>query len=130
MSTKKLRTILLINIILILLFVYADYSIGNEFNSYPDSLYYIHWNPFLIQYNLAGSFVNGNWVAVGALGEMINFPLILFFASTAINLFFIIKMVRNNEKQEQTWIFFQFNLFPQKDVPTPLFLSQKTLNQQ
>jgi hypothetical protein len=97
MRLKKLRTILLLNIILILLFVYADYSIGNEFNKYPDSFYYIHWNPLVIQYNHAGSFVNGNWVAVGALGDMINFPFLLFFASTAINLFFIILMISEKE---------------------------------
>jgi hypothetical protein len=99
---KKLSIILTVNIILILLFVYATYSIGNEFNRYPDSLFYIHWNPLLIQYNLAGSFVNGNWVAVGALGDIVNFPFLLFFASTAINLFFIILLLRQKETKQKS----------------------------
>jgi hypothetical protein len=96
---KKLSIIVAVNIILILFFVYGAYSIGAEFNGYPDSLYYIHWSPFLIQYNLAGSFVNGNWVAVGALGDIINLPFLLFFASTAVNLFFIALLLRRKEQK-------------------------------
>ena len=99
---RQLRTIIIVNVIMVLLFVYADYSIGNIFNRYSNSLYSINWSPFLIQYNLAGSFVNGNWVAVGALGDMINFPFLLFFASTAINLFFIILLLRQNETKQKT----------------------------
>ena len=98
---RQLRAIIIVNIIIVLLFVYADYNIGNIFNRYPDSLYSINWSPFLIQYNLAGSFVNGNWVAVGALGELINFPFWLFFVSTAVNLFFIARIVREKETQQK-----------------------------
>ena len=96
---RQLRTIITVNFILVLLFVYADYSIGNIFNRYPDSLYSIQWSPFLIQYNLAGSFVNGNWVAVGGFGDLINFSFCLFFVSTAVNLLFIVRIVREKETQ-------------------------------
>ena len=46
---------------------------------------------------LAGSFVNGNWVEVGALGDMINFPFWLFFVSTAANLILFVKLIRDSE---------------------------------
>jgi hypothetical protein len=98
---RQLRPIIIINFILVLIFVYADYSIGNIFNRYPDSLYSINWSPFLIQYNLAGAFVNGNWVAVGAFGDMVNFPFWLFFVSTVVNLFFIVRLVREKETQQK-----------------------------
>jgi hypothetical protein len=102
MMLKKLRTILAVNALLILLFVYADYSLGNEFNRYPGSLYSIHWSPFLIQYNLAGSFVNDHWVAVGALRDIVNFPFLLFFASTAVNVLFIILLLRGKDTKQNT----------------------------
>ena len=97
--SKQLGIIVAVNVVLILLFVLAEYGIGNELNSYPNDLHYIRWSPFLIQDNHAGAFVNGNWVAVGAIYLTINFPFWLFFASTAINLIFIVKLLRDKEKQ-------------------------------
>jgi len=99
---KQLRTVIIVNVVLILLFVYADYSIGNIFNAYPESLFYVRWSPLSIQTVLAGSFVNGDWMAVGALGDWINFPFLIFFVSTTVNLLFIIKLVRENESKKPT----------------------------
>lgn len=99
---KQLTIVILVNVILVLLFVYADYSVGNIFNRNPESLYYVRWSPLSIQTVLAGSFVNGNWIAVGALGDFINFPFLIFFASTAVNLLFIVKLIKDNEQNQKS----------------------------
>lgn len=98
---KQLRTIIVVNIIIVLLFVYADYSIGNIFNEHPESLFYVRWGLLSIQTVLAGSFENGDWIAVGAVGDRINFPFLLFFVSIVVNLLFIIKLVRENESKQK-----------------------------
>ena len=82
---KLLGIIVVVNAVLIWLFVSANYFIGNELNSYPNELRYIRWSLFLIQDSHAAS---------GAIVQIPNYPFWLFFASTAINLFFIIISLR------------------------------------
>ncbi len=42
---KKLAPIVVANAVIVGLFVLSSYSLVAEFNSYPDDLFYVNWNP-------------------------------------------------------------------------------------
>jgi hypothetical protein len=102
MMLKKLSTILAVNVILILLFVWASYSIASDFSKYPNELVMVRWICFgLFDIYHAGGLVNGNFVATGAHDLFFDFPFWLFFVSTAVNLFFIILLLRPKETKQK-----------------------------
>ncbi len=99
---KKLSTILVVNVVLILLFVGTSYAIANDFNSHPSDLLHVHWNFFgLINIVHEGYLVNGNYYGIGAYDLFYDFPFWLFFVSTAVNLFFIILVLRKKETKQK-----------------------------
>jgi hypothetical protein len=81
-----LGIIVAVNAFLIWLYVSSNYSIANEINSNSMTESYFRQSPFSIQ------FTNP---ATGALFVISNFPFWLFFVSTAINLFFILILLRS-----------------------------------
>ncbi len=92
---KKLGAILLINAIIVLFFVWSSYAIASDFSKYPNELVMVHWNFFgLFDIYHAGGLVNGNFVATGAHDLFYDFPFWLFFVSTAVNLLFIVMLLR------------------------------------
>jgi len=99
---KKLATIVLLNALLVLLFVWTSYAIASDFNRYPHDLLYVHWN-FLgsIVISHAGTLVDGNYVGVGAIHGWFDFPSWLFIASTAINLAYILKLLKDHEPKKK-----------------------------
>ena len=98
--SKQFKLIIFVNILLILLFVSAEYGLENQFNSHPNELHSIRWSPFVIQDVQAGAFINGNWVAVGATTLTINFPFWLFFVAIAVNLYFMFRLQRSKETKQ------------------------------
>jgi hypothetical protein len=99
---KKIATIATLNIILVLFFILASYSIANDFNSNPNDLLYVHWNFFgCSSINHAGTLINGNYVPTGATSLYIDFPFWLFFVSTAINMAYIVKLLKDQENQHK-----------------------------
>jgi hypothetical protein len=99
--TKNLRivlAVLAINAILILFFVSSSYAIANDFNSNPNDLLHVNWNFFgLINIVHEGYLVNGNYQPTVAYDTFYDIPFWLFFVSTAVNLFFIILLIRQKE---------------------------------
>jgi hypothetical protein len=97
---KKLSAILIVNAIIILLFVSSSYAITSDFSKYPNDLVMVHWNYFgYFDIYHAGGLVDGRFVATGAHNLFIDFPFWLFFVSTAVNLLFIIILLRKAKKQ-------------------------------
>ena len=95
---RKLSTIVLLNVILMLLFVLTSYSIANDLNSRPNALISVHWNFFgWSEINYVGTLVNGNFIAVGSPSLFVDFPFWLFFVSTAINIAYIVKLLNEQE---------------------------------
>ena len=88
-------TVIIVNVLLVLFFVYSNYSMWNFFNSQTE-LGYIHMDSSLIQVYYAGYLSNGNFVPTGWHGVASN-PFGLFFVSTAINLIFIFYFVLSKE---------------------------------
>jgi hypothetical protein len=97
---KDSKLMILANVFLSLLFVLANYGIGNEFNSYPHDLRYIHWSPFLIQDSHAYTFVNGNLVGIGGDVLIYNFPFWIFFVAIAVNIIFFYRLQRTKETSQ------------------------------
>ena len=85
-------TAVAVNAFLIWVFVLANYSIGNEINSNSMTESYFRWSPFSIQ------FANP---ATGALFVISNLPFWVFFLSTAINMFFILILLRSKETKQK-----------------------------
>jgi hypothetical protein len=93
---KNLRTVIIVNAFLILLFVSSNYAVWTQFNSDHD-LGFSRWNPFWIQDNISGGLVNGNFIGIGASIIMPNYPFWLFFVSIAVNFYLISRLQRNKE---------------------------------
>ena len=95
---KKLAPIVVVNVAIVCLFVLSSYTLVAEFNSYPDGLFYVNWNPLgSVTINHAGAFVNGHYMPVGAVTSSIDFPFWLFFVSTAVNMVFIVKLIKDQK---------------------------------
>jgi TRAP-type C4-dicarboxylate transport system permease small subunit len=95
--------VIIVNILLLLFFVYANYSMWNYFNSNfnnNNELGTIQMNPTWIQGYCAGYLSRGNFVPTGYFLSTPNLPFWLFFVSTAINLIFIVYFVLIKEKKQ------------------------------
>jgi hypothetical protein len=88
---RKLTTVIVVNVILILLFVLTNYGMWNMVDTYP-ILGHTVMNPLNVIASMWGEVVDGEIHRVQGLRIMLNFPFWLFFVSTAINLYFIVKL--------------------------------------
>lgn len=95
----KLRNIFVINAVLLLLFVLANYAVWDMVNS-NTHLGHTSMNPINIVESMWGDVVDGNVERIDGLSIMFNFPFWLFFVSVAVNLFFIFK--QNKKANVQT----------------------------
>jgi hypothetical protein len=91
---------IIVNTLLVLLFVYSNYGIWNEFNNY-NGLSTVRMTPFLIQDYHAGGFSNGNFIATGAFILMTNTPFWIYFVSIAINLVIIFYLIASKEIKQK-----------------------------
>ena len=94
----KLRTVIIVNVFLILFFVYSNYGIWSEFNS-QGGLGTSGLGPVWIERAVSGAFIDGQWIAIGGSIMILNWPFWLFFISTAVNLYFIVKLVKSKQNQ-------------------------------
>ncbi len=100
---RQLKTVIIVNFLLILFFVSVNYGIWNEFSSHIEALGFTRMGPVWIEHTLSGAFFNGNWVGIGGTVMMLNWPFWLFFISTAVNLYFIVRLSKRNvDKKEQS----------------------------
>jgi len=97
---KRLRTIVLLNAILVLLFVFTTYAIANVFNSHPNTLFRVNWPFAYIEIVHEGAIVDGNYVGIGGTEFWIDYPLWIFFASTVVNMVYIAKLLKEQESKK------------------------------
>ena len=95
---RQLRTVIIVNLILILFFILVNYGIWNMYNH--QGLTYSWWNPLTIQIDHAGTIINGQFIPTCGTTISPNYIFILFFVSTAANLYFIIKLQRSKETKQ------------------------------
>jgi hypothetical protein len=88
---RQLITAIIVNAFLVLFFIYSNFSIWNMLNEYQ--LIEGSWSPLSVAY-VGKGFVGGAPLATGGLLFSPNYPFWLFFISTAINLYLIIKLQR------------------------------------
>lgn len=96
-------TVIIVNVSLVLFFVYINYDIWNYFNSNFNSnnnIGTIQMNPIWLVGHIAGWLNNGNFIPTGYFIEAPNLPFGLFFVSTAINLIFIFYFVSIKETKQ------------------------------
>ncbi len=99
---RKIAIIVTLNAILVLFFAWTSYAIAYNLNNPPNTLLSVHSDFFgWISINHAGYLENGNYVPFGASTLMINYPFWLFFASTAINLGYIVKLLKEQEPKKK-----------------------------
>jgi hypothetical protein len=90
--------IVILNVVLVLLFVSANYAITNVFNSNPETLFSVHWTlGAVIEIVHAGTIVNGSYVGIGGNELWLDYPMWIFLASTVINMAYIIRLLRKQE---------------------------------
>jgi hypothetical protein len=97
---KKLTLIIVVNAVLILLFVITNYGIWNIVDIYP-ILGNTVMNPINVIVSMWGEVVNGEIYRADGMGIMLNFPFWLFFISTAVNLYFIVKLSKESKLNKQ-----------------------------
>ena len=94
---KKLAPIFIINVIIVLVFLYTNFAIANIFNSNPNILFSVHWTFGAIDITQAGTVVEGKYYGIGGTQGWPDYALWLFFVSTAINIVYIVKLLREQE---------------------------------
>jgi TRAP-type C4-dicarboxylate transport system permease small subunit len=100
---RAIITVIVVNVLLVLFFVYINYTIWNYFNSNFNSnnnLGTIQMNPTWISGYIAGYLSKGNFIPTGYFLSTPNLPFWLFFVSTAINLIFIFYFVLSSETKQ------------------------------
>ena len=97
---KKLTTVIVVNAVLILLFVITNYGIWDMVHIYP-ILGYTVMNPINVIVSMWGEVVDGEIYRADGMGIMPNFPFWLFFVSTAVNLYFIVKLSKESKLSKQ-----------------------------
>lgn len=97
---RKLTLIIVVNAVLILLFVITNYGIWNMVDIYP-ILGNTVMNPINVIVSMWGEVVDGEIYRVDGMGIMPNFPFWLFFISTVVNLYFILKLDKESKLNKQ-----------------------------
>jgi hypothetical protein len=108
---RKLLPIIIVNTFLVLLFIYSNNAIWNMVNgttvNYDNGtvdayLITSHWGPIGINAPHYG-FHNGAFGMVAGIFWYYNFPYWLFFISTVVNLYFIVKLSKNKTTQSRNF---------------------------
>ena len=99
---KKLITILAVNAFLILLFILGSYFIWYGVESPANVVQSVNIGPFWVTFHILGQLANGQIIPISLTPPAyFNFPFWLFFVSTAVNLFFIIPLLREKETEQR-----------------------------
>ena len=99
---RQLRTIIIVNAVLILLFILTNYGIWDVVTS-NTHLGHTSMNAFNVVESIWGDVVDGQIYRIDGMFIMPNFPFWLFFISTAANLILFVKLIRDYElKQKPT----------------------------
>ena len=97
--SKQFKQMIFVNILLILLFLIANYAMWNIVDIYP-ILGNTIMNPINVIVSMWGEVVDGKIYRADGMGIMPNFPFWLFFLSTAVNMYFITKLQRSKETKQ------------------------------
>jgi hypothetical protein len=84
----RFRSIIIVNAVLILLFIVANYAVWDMVNS-NTHLSNTVMNPINVIESMWGDVVDGKVERIDGLNIMPNFPFWLFFVAIAVNLYFI-----------------------------------------
>ena len=95
---KQFKLMLFVNVLLILLFVLANYAMWNLVNS-NTHLGHTTMNPLNVIESMWGDVVDGEIYRIEGMGIMPNFPFLIFFVAIAVNLYFIHRLQRTETKQ-------------------------------
>jgi hypothetical protein len=95
---RKLRIAVIANVLLVLIFVYSNFSIWDMLNEH--SLIQGSWTPWLVDYVGKAVLPGEKPLATGGLLISPNYPFWLFFLSTAVNLYLLIRLQRSKETKQ------------------------------
>ena len=93
------RSIVIVNVVLVLLFVVANYGIWTMVNS-NNHLDYTTMNPINVIESMWGDVVDGKIYRIDGMGILPNFPFWIFFIAIAVNLYFIYRLQRSKETKQ------------------------------
>jgi len=96
----KLRSIIIVNALLILLFVVTNYVIWDAVDIHP-ILGNAVMNPINVIVSMWGTIVDGNIERIDGMSILPNLPFWLFFISTAVNIYFITKLIKESKINKQ-----------------------------
>ena len=91
--------VIVVNALLILLFLIANYAMWNMVNS-NTHLGHTTMNPLYVIESMWGV-VDGKIYRIDGMGIMPNLPFWLFFVTIAVNFYFIYKLQRSNETKQK-----------------------------
>ena len=92
---RKVKLIILVNMLLCFLFVVFDYGEVLSINKWSTAgPVNVNWNPIEM------SVVPISNPPIPGMGVIFNFPLILFFVATILNLYFIVKLQSSRETKQ------------------------------
>ena len=87
------------NVILVLVFVFSNYVVWDYVQSTSYLVQLVSFSPFSIFVVPLGALENGKIIAIQLVKDaMPNFPFWLFFVAVAVNLYFIFKLSKKNNK--------------------------------
>lgn len=96
---RKLLPVILVNVLLVVLFVWSNYGIWDLFPNHQDVGYTV-MNAVQVTHGWIGDVrEDGTVVGVGSIRSSFNFPYWLFFISTAFNLLFITRLVKAQQSR-------------------------------
>jgi len=96
----KLRSIIIVNALLILLFVVTNYVIWDAVDIHPILVNAV-MNPINVIVSMWGTIVDGNIERIDGMSILPNLPFWLFFISTAVNIYFITKLIKESKINKQ-----------------------------
>jgi len=96
MSTSRIiRIASLFNILLCLFFVYSNFSLWQIFR---ERIVSSAWNPLEITLLFHYHFPDGTYSSLAGISVYANFPFMLFWVSTIVNLCFMLSIYKSKEK--------------------------------
>ena len=110
---RAIIAVIIVNVLLVLFFVYINYTIWNYFNSNLNNnndIGTIQMNPTWISGHIAGWLINGNFTPTGYFISTPNLPFWLFFVSNS-NKSNLHNLFRINQRNE-TELFLENKPFP------------------
>lgn len=102
MPMVTLRTAVIVNILLVLLYILADAGLALQFNLLIGShkvasVTSVVFTPLVVNLVNDGMWINGVFAPANGVITAVNLPFMAFFLTIIVNLYFIFKLQRSKE---------------------------------